>query len=106
IRCVRSPFDPARVPAALPGETATLGRLPPVTSRAVLLVEGRSDEIAVRTLARRRGRDLAAEGVSVLAVGGAQAMGRFLATYGPRGAGDIVAGVSDQCHETYMRTHH
>jgi hypothetical protein len=62
-----------------------------VTSRAVVLVEGRSDEVAVRTLAERRGRDLAAEGVSVLAVGGAQAMGRFLATYGPAGANAIVA---------------
>jgi len=74
-----------------------------VTSRAVVLVEGRSDEIAVRTLARRRGRDLAAEGVSVLAVGGAQAMGRFLATYGPAGARAIVAGLCDQGEEPDVR---
>src|SRR5207253_2012249 len=57
-----------RAPGHLTWQTAA------VTSRAVVLVEGRSDEIAIRTLAARRGRDLAAEGVSVLAVGGAQAM--------------------------------
>jgi hypothetical protein len=74
-----------------------------VTSRAVVLVEGRSDEIAVRTLAQRRGRDLAAEGVSVLAVGGAQAMGRFLATYGPGGANAIVAGLCDQGEQPDVR---
>jgi hypothetical protein len=67
------------------------------------LVEGRSDEIAVRTLAARRGRDLAAEGVSVIAVGGAQAMGRFLATYGPAGTNAIVAGLCDQGEEQDVR---
>ncbi|HKV68228.1 MAG TPA: TOPRIM nucleotidyl transferase/hydrolase domain-containing protein, partial [Gaiellales bacterium] len=64
-----------------------------MSSRAVVLVEGRSDQIAVRTLAARRGRDLAAEGISVLAVGGAQAMGRYLSTYGPAGADATVAGL-------------
>jgi OLD-like protein len=63
---------------------------------AVVLVEGRSDEIAVRTLAGLRGRDLAAEGVSVYAVGGAQAMGRYLATYGPTGVNATLAGLCDQ----------
>jgi hypothetical protein len=44
----------------------------------VILVEGISDRIAVETLAERRGRDLAAEGVSIVAMGGAQAIGGFL----------------------------
>lgn len=44
----------------------------------VVLVEGTSDKIALETLAERRGRDLAAEGVSVVAMGGAQAIGRYL----------------------------
>ncbi len=51
-----------------------------------MLVEGLSDKLALETLALRRGRDLAAEGVSVLPVGGAQALGRFLNLYGPGGS--------------------
>ena len=72
-----------------------------MASRAVVLVEGRSDEIAVRTLARLRGRDLTAEGVLVVTVGGAQAMGRFLAAYGP--AGTKVAGLCDAGEEPDVR---
>jgi hypothetical protein len=68
-----------------------------------MLVEGRSDEIAVRTLARRHGRDLDAEGVAVLPVGGAQAMGRFLAEYGPAGAGATLAGLCDEGEEPAVR---
>lgn len=48
---------------------------------AVVLVEGVSDRIALETLAARRGRDLAAEGVEVVAIGGAHAIGAFLARY-------------------------
>jgi predicted ATP-dependent endonuclease of OLD family len=36
----------------------------------VVLVEGASDRRAVETLARRRGRDLQAEGVAVVPMGG------------------------------------
>ena len=44
----------------------------------LVLVEGVSDRIAIETLARRLGRDLAAEDVGVVPVGGAHAIGRFL----------------------------
>ncbi len=47
-------------------------------ARWVVLVEGASDQAAVETLARRRGRDLAGEGVEVTAIGGAHAIGKFL----------------------------
>jgi nitrogen fixation protein len=47
--------------------------------RAVVLVEGISDRVAVETLAGRLGRDLGAEEVDVVSVGGAHAIGRFLA---------------------------
>jgi hypothetical protein len=58
---------------------------------ALVLVEGESDRIAVETLAARRGRDLPAEGVRVIAIGGAQAIERAL-----RGCGEIrVAGLYD-----------
>jgi hypothetical protein len=38
--------------------------------RGVVLVEGTSDGLAVETLARRRGRDLQAEGVAIVPMGG------------------------------------
>jgi len=71
--------------------------------RAVVLVEGVSDKVALDTLARRRGRDLLAEGVSVLPVGGAQAFGRFLTLYGPRGSNVEPAGLCDVGEEGELR---
>ena len=47
-----------------------------MTQRAVILVEGVSDQRAVEGVAELRGRDLAAEGVAVVPIGGAQASGR------------------------------
>lgn len=46
--------------------------------RAIVLVEGTSDRIAVEALARRRRRDLRAEGVDVVAMGGYGNLPRFL----------------------------
>ena len=48
----------------------------------VILVEGVSDQVALETLAARRGRDLVAERVAVVAIGGAQAIGSVLRTIG------------------------
>jgi hypothetical protein len=64
-------------------------------NRAVVLVEGTSDKAAIEALAKRHGRDLGAEGVSVVAMGGAQAIGRYLELYGPRGANKTLAGLCD-----------
>jgi hypothetical protein len=47
----------------------------------VVLVEGTSDCRAVETLARRRGRDLRAEGVAVVAMGGYGNLPRFVERY-------------------------
>jgi hypothetical protein len=47
-------------------------------SNAVVLVEAPATRIALETLAARRGRDLAAEGIRVVAIGGAQAIERTL----------------------------
>jgi hypothetical protein len=52
-----------------------------ISSATVVLVEGTSDQAAVEALARRRGRDLEREGVAVVPIGGAQAIGRFLDRY-------------------------
>lgn len=60
---------------------------------AVVLVEGTSDLVALETLALRRGRDLASEGVVVDAIGGAQAVRRALERYdGARVVGLVDAG--------------
>ena len=64
-------------------------------ARAVVLVEGVSDQIAVETLAGRRGRDLAAEGIVVLPVGGAHGIARYLRRFGPQGTGARLAGLCD-----------
>ena len=71
--------------------------------RAVVLVEGASDKIALETLAARRRRDLGAEGVSVVAIGGAQAIGRFLDVYGPQGSDVTLAGFCDVGEEGAFR---
>jgi hypothetical protein len=49
--------------------------------RGVVLVEGTSDCLAVETLARRRGRDLEAEGLAVVSMGGYGNLPRVLAQY-------------------------
>jgi hypothetical protein len=71
--------------------------------RAVVLVEGTSDRAALETLAERRGRDLAAEGVSIVPIGGAQAIGRFLDRFGPRGLDVSLAGLCDAPEEYRFR---
>ena len=51
-----------------------------------VLVEGESDRVAIETLAGRLGRDLPAEGVCVIPMGGAMSVGRFVPILGPRGS--------------------
>ncbi|MGH3075437.1 MAG: TOPRIM nucleotidyl transferase/hydrolase domain-containing protein, partial [Gaiellales bacterium] len=72
-------------------------------ARAVVLVEGPSDRNALEALAERRGRDLVAEGVVIEAIGGAQAVGRYLERYGPRGLGVRIAGLYDAGEEAAVR---
>jgi hypothetical protein len=67
---------------------------------SVVLVEGISDQVALEALARRRGRNLDAEGVSVVPIGGAQAIGRFLNRLGPRGLDVRLAGLCDAAEES------
>ncbi len=61
----------------------------------MVLVEGVSDQLALEALARRRGRDLVAEGVSIVPIGGSKNIGRFLDLFGPRGADVVLAGLCD-----------
>ncbi|MGH2641211.1 MAG: TOPRIM nucleotidyl transferase/hydrolase domain-containing protein, partial [Actinomycetota bacterium] len=71
--------------------------------RAVILVEGVSDRRALETLAARRGRVLTADGVTVVAMGGAGNIGRFLDLYGPRGSDVALAGLYDTAEEADVR---
>lgn len=64
-------------------------------ARVVVLVEGISDQIAVETLAGRHGRDLAAEGIVVVPVGGAHSAVRYLRRFGPEGTCARLAGLCD-----------
>jgi len=78
-----------------------LRRLAPVGADAVVLVEGVSDQLAVEALAARRGRDLAAEGVAVVPIGGARNIRRFLDLLVPRGI--RLAGPCDANEERDFR---
>jgi hypothetical protein len=71
--------------------------------RAVVLVEGVSDRVAVETLAERHGRNLADEGISVMPIGGAQAIGRVLLELGPQGRNVRLAGLCDAGEERDFR---
>jgi hypothetical protein len=70
-----------------------------IRPHAVVLVEGVSDQLALETLAERHGRNLRADGVSVLPIGGAQAIGRFLNLFGPQGLDVRLAGLCDAAEE-------
>ena len=63
--------------------------------RAVVLVEGVSDERALEALARRRGRNLDTEGVSIVAIDGSKNIARALERFGPSGLGLTLAGLCD-----------
>jgi hypothetical protein len=74
-----------------------------IDTRAVILVEGASDRRAVEAVAIRRGRDLAGEGISIVAMWGATNIGRFVERFGPRGDGVSIAGLYDDAEEPVVR---
>jgi len=72
-------------------------------ARAVVLVEGFSDQLALEALARRRGRHLDADGVSIVPMGGATNIGHFLNLFGPDGFNVRLAGLCDLGEEADFR---
>lgn len=74
-----------------------------VKGHAATLVEGWSDQAAVETLARRRGRKLDDEGVCVLAMGGVTNIDKFLQVLGPQGLNLRLAGLCDVAEEPLVR---
>jgi hypothetical protein len=73
------------------------------SARAVVLVEGISDRVAIEALAERRGRNLEAESIAIVPMGGAQAIGRFLDRFGPQGLDVRLAGLCDAGEESDFR---
>jgi hypothetical protein len=85
------------------GAAAANALAPSADPRAVVLVEGSSDQVALEALAARRGRDLAAEGIAVVPMGGARSIRRFLELFGPRGVDVRLAGLCDAPEEGDFR---
>ncbi|MBK6012349.1 TOPRIM nucleotidyl transferase/hydrolase domain-containing protein, partial [Streptomyces sp. MBT53] len=71
--------------------------------RVAVLLEGPSDVAAVDALATARGRDLPAEGVCVLSMGGAMNVGRYARLLGPSpsGPGLRLTGLCDEREHPY-----
>jgi hypothetical protein len=74
-----------------------------VDAATVVLVEGISDRVALRAIAERRGRDLDAEGIAIVAMGGARSIRHFLELFGPRGLDLRLAGLCDAREEDDFR---
>jgi hypothetical protein len=72
-------------------------------SRAVVLVEGLSDQVALEALAERYGRNLSAEDISILPMGGATNIRSFLELFGPQGLDVRLAGLCDAAEEGDFR---
>jgi hypothetical protein len=83
------PDDPARELAAR------------LSVRTAVLLEGPSDAAAVDALAAGRGRNLGAEGVCVLPMGGAMSVGHFARLLGPSGLGLNLTGLCDERERGY-----
>lgn len=72
-------------------------------AKAVVLVEGISDQIALETAAVGRGRDLDAEQVVIVPIGGAHAIGRILTRLCPLRTRVRLAGLCDLGEEEVFR---
>lgn len=70
-------------------------------SETVILVEGVSDQRAIETLARRRGRNLGSEHVTIIPIAGATNLPRFLDLLG--GHNVRLAGLCDEGEEAEFR---
>jgi hypothetical protein len=68
---------------------------PPPFLRGAVLVVGLSDLAAIEVLAARRGRDLAAEGIAVVSMGGAMNIATYAEALGPHGCGLRLTGLCD-----------
>ncbi|WP_370248461.1 TOPRIM nucleotidyl transferase/hydrolase domain-containing protein [Nocardioides sp.] len=75
-----------------------------MASAPLLVVEGASDRVALETLAARLGRDLVAEGVEIVELGGITNLRRFLVETLPARRGLNLRGLYDVPEERYVRS--
>lgn len=100
----------ARASGLSEAEAVRLARLStPLTAEAffarkVILVEGISDLLAIRAVARRGGRNLDAEGVSVLSLDGGGGFDAYVKLLGPAGLKIEVLGLCDADQEPQWST--
>ena len=73
-------------------------------AEAVILLEGHSDLLAIRVLARALDVDLDARGISLLSLDGAGSVVHYLSLFGPAGLGLALRGLCDADHEETWRT--
>ena len=102
------PRPPAAPQSSVAGRDAELvaaaaAALAGLDARTVVLDDGNSDRIALQAMAARRGRDLAAEGVAIVPMGGARSIGRYLGLFGPGGLDLTLAGLCDAGEEGDVR---
>ncbi|MGZ6274385.1 MAG: TOPRIM nucleotidyl transferase/hydrolase domain-containing protein [Candidatus Limnocylindrales bacterium] len=71
--------------------------------RTIVLVEGTTDELALTLAARRSGRDLEAEGVSVVPLNGVHAISRYLRQLAAEEPRANLAGLYDVGEEEVIR---
>jgi hypothetical protein len=70
--------------------------------RTAVLLEGPSDAAAVNPLAASLGRDLPAEGICVLPMGGAMSVGHYAPFLGPSGMRLHLTGLCDEQERDYF----
>ncbi len=73
-------------------------------AETVILLEGHSDLLAIRVLARALDVDLDARGISLLSLDGAGSVVHYLSLFGPAGLGLTLRGLCDADHEETWRT--
>jgi predicted ATP-dependent endonuclease of OLD family len=71
-------------------------------ARAVLLVEGESDRLAVEAIAERKGRNLDADGVTIVPINGITKAPVYIDLFGPHGLNVKMAGLYDESEEAYV----
>lgn len=78
--------------------------LEPLTAEKVVLVEGISDRILLRSVARLLGHDFDRRGVSVVSLGGAGNFKSAIQLFGPAGFGLRILGLVDDAEVAYPST--
>ncbi len=86
-----------------PTDSDTRRHASSLPTRAVVLVEGISDQLALETLAKRRGRQLEDERLRIVQMGGSKNIDRYLELFGHPGLNATLRGLCDVAEEGDFR---